>query len=376
MFYDIFDIDLVRETIALYSNPSDQEILDAINGEGFSLERAAILLSDRAENFLEQMAERSKLITRQRFGNIVSVFTPMYLNNLCVNGCLYCGFNSGLKNKRIRLTIDQCVAESEEIKKRGIDQILLVAGEDPKGITPDYISEFSSRIKSRFSSIGIELQPYELDDYKKMKKAGVDYVAFYQETYNQDLYKIYHPKGPKSDYKRRINNLDIIGKAGMSKIGMGFLLGLADFKEDMLSLISHMAHIYKNYTFSQISVSFPRIQPSESTPIYNSIIKKYGITPVNEITLARAMFIVRLLFNDAGITLSTRESDNFRDNMTPLVVTQISAASKTAPGAYIFNEENLDQFTIQDDRSLGEIKEMLRRNNLESVMYERQYEKD
>ncbi|MBN1971252.1 MAG: radical SAM protein [Candidatus Delongbacteria bacterium] len=376
MFSEVYDSNKIKEFCNISNNAKQENVLNAINGHGFSLERAAFLLSPAADELIENMAKKSMEITRRRFGNIINIFTPMYLNNFCINGCLYCGFNSGNKDQRLRMSVDQSITESEAIARSGFRQILLVAGEDPKYINADYVSELSSKIKDNFSSIGIELQPYSVDEYIQMRENGVDYVAFYQETYNQKLYDIYHARGPKKDYLKRLNNLDNIGKASMSKIGMGILLGLNDYVEDMLSLLWHMDYIYKTYTFSQISVSFPRIQKSASTIEYNRISEMNGISPVNEKMLAKAMFAVRLLFNDASIVLSTRESAKFRDNMVPLVVTNMSAASKTAPGVYTLDDDNLDQFTIQDDRTLEEIETMLKTKNLESVMYERQFEKN
>jgi len=387
-FSTILDKDLKYSQKLNYSNISQNEILSAINNDNrFSIERAKILLSEKALNYIEQMAEKSLSITRQRFGNVINIFTPMYLNNFCINGCSYCGFNKDSESYkqnievnsgklRTRLSIDDAVKEAKAIKDMGISQLLLVAGEDPRSVNVSFIVELAKKIRPWFSSIGIELQPFSTDEYKQMKEAGVDYVAFYQETYNKELYKVYHKKGPKSDYKRRIENIDIIGSSKMSKIGMGVLLGLDNFEKDMLSLVIHINYVIKKYTFSQIVVSFPRIQPSASTSEYQRIVKEHNISNISETKLAQAMFVIRLLFNDIGITLSTRESEEFRNNMIPLTVTNISAASKTSPGALTQKEnDNLDQFSIQDDRSLLDIKEMLENKGLEPLMYERQYER-
>lgn len=365
----------IKELIDYSKTLTDENILKAIEDDGFSNERAIALLSDKALNHLEPMAKRSMEITRQRFGNIINIFTPMYLNNFCINGCLYCGFNAQLPDDRVKMTVKQAVKEAEIIASKGISQLLLVAGEDPKGISAEYISELAKEISPMFSSVGIELAPFKLSEYGLMKDAGIDYVAFYQETFSKEAYEIYHLKGPKKDYRKRINNIDNIGKNKMSKIGMGVLLGLWDYKFDMLSLLQHINYVYKHYTFSQVSVSFPRIQPSASTDGYKKVIQKFNIEPVTEKRLAQAMFAVRLLFPDASITLSTRESRTFRDNMIPLVVTNMSAASKTCPGAYSFDTENLAQFDISDDRTLEEIKSMLKSKGLDSVIYERQYER-
>ena len=386
-FTSILENDLIISKNINTSDITQDNIISAINSAGFSLERAKILLSEKAGEYLEQMAEKSLYITRQRFGNVINIFTPMYINNFCINGCSYCGFNKDSESYkqnievnstklRTRLSIDDAVKEAKAIRDLGISQLLLVAGEDPKSVTVSFIVELAKKISPWFSSIGIELQPFSTDEYKQMKEAGIDYVAFYQETYNKELYKVYHKKGPKSDYNNRINNIDNIGKSKMSKIGMGVLLGLDNFEKDMLSLIIHINYVIKKYTFSQIVVSFPRIQPSASTSEYQRIVKEYNISNISETKLAQAMFVIRLLFNDIGITLSTRESEDFRNNMIPLSVTNISAASKTSPGALTQKDnDNLDQFSIQDDRSLIEIKEMLENKELEPLMYERQYER-
>ena len=357
-------------------NITGKDVLNAIYQNGYSDKRAYILLSKEAEYYLEDMAYRSREITRQRFGKIVNIFTPVYLNNYCVNACTYCGFNSANKDmKRLRLSVEEVVEEAGIIRDLGFSQILLVAGEDPKSINCEYLKNIVQVIRPWFSSIGIELHPFSSVEYDFLRENGIDHVSFYQETYDPGLYETYHRKGPKKDYTRRLINADYIGKAKMSRIGMGVLLGLNDFRNDMQALFSHISHMIKKYTFSQVTVSFPRIRHCASTGIFQEIVKEKGIKEVTETNLAQAMFATRLLFNDVGITLSTREKPEFRDNMINLAVNNISAASKTSPGAYTKTDGELDQFTISDNRTLPEIISMLKSSDLESVLYERQYER-
>lgn len=326
----------------------------------YSLNRMLTLISPAAQECLEEMARQAADLTVQRFGRTMQLYAPLYVSNFCCNSCLYCGFNTSSKFKRTRSTIDEAVAEADIIASEGFRHILLVSGEDPKFVTCDYLNELAERLRSKFSSVSIEIQPLSTEDYSKVFQGGIDEVAVYQETYDRDVYAKYHKAGPKSDYDFRLETHDRTGAAGMRRLGVGFLMGLNDWRLESLAMSEHAAHLMKNYWRAQVSFSFPRMRPAVN------VIEQYQHL-VSDKELVQLMLALRLCFADAGIILSTRESAVFRDNLVKLCVTKISAGSKTNPGGYSGTEDTTEQFEINDDRSPSQVVEMLKSAGKECV---------
>jgi len=326
----------------------------------YSLERMLTLISPAAQDYLEQMAQQAAALTTQRFGKTIQLYAPLYVSNYCCNGCLYCGYNTSTKFKRTRLTIDQAIAEADIIATEGFRHILLVSGEDPSYVTCDYLNELAEKLRSKFSSVSIEIQPMQTEEYAKVFTGGIDGVTLYQETYNRDTYAQYHKSGPKSDYDYRIQSHDRTASAGMRRLGLGFLLGLSDWRIETLAMTEHAAYLMKNYWRSQVSFSFPRLRPALN------VAEDYQHL-VNDKQLVQLMLALRLCFADAGIVLSTRESTAFRDNLVKLCVTRISAGSKTNPGGYSGDGDSTEQFVIDDDRTAGQIADMLKTVGMETV---------
>jgi 2-iminoacetate synthase len=326
----------------------------------YSLQRMLTLISPAAQHCLEEMAAQSAALTVQRFGRTIQLYAPLYVSNYCCNSCLYCGYNTATKFQRTRLTIDQAIAEADVIALEGFRHILLVSGEDPRYVTCDYLNELATKLREKFSSVSIEIQPLSTDHYANVFGGGIDGVTLYQETYNRDSYAKYHKAGPKSDYDYRLETHDRTAAAGMRRLGIGFLLGLADWRLETLAMTEHAAHLIKNYWRAQVSFSFPRMRPALNVAeTYDHL--------VNDKELVQLMLALRLCFADAGIVLSTRESAAFRDNLVKLCVTRMSAGSKTNPGGYSGEEETTEQFTIDDDRSAAEISDMLKSAGKETV---------
>jgi 2-iminoacetate synthase len=333
----------------------------------FTLPRLLTLMSPAADHCLEDLARAAQRRTRQRFGNAVSLFSPLYVSNFCVNKCRYCGFNSGHPHRRKRLTVDAAVREARTIHGEGFRDILLVSGEDREHIDVRYLAELARRLRAEnmFSTVNVEIYIQSEEDYKTLFESGVDGVTIFQETYEKDSYASWHPGGPKAVYADRICASEAAAKAGMRKIGLGVLLGLEDWRFDTAAMAVHADAIAKNFWRARTSFSFPRIRPSESG--------HEGEFPcaVTDRNLAQMIFALRLCFPDSGVTLSTRELPSFRDNMIPLGVTQISAGSKTTPGGYAKPEEGepeaTEQFAVSDGRSAAEMAEVLRALGLDPV---------
>ncbi|MHC5083765.1 MAG: 2-iminoacetate synthase ThiH [Planctomycetota bacterium] len=324
----------------------------------FSLERLVTLLSPAAEKYLEQMAQQAQLLTIQRFGRTIQLYAPLYVSNVCVNSCSYCGYNHTTDIPRTRLSIEQAVADADVIASEGFRHILLVSGEDKQYVTNEYLSELAGKLKSKFSSISIEIQPLSTEDYAELFKAGIEGVALYQETYDRDIYADYHVAGPKRDYDYRLDSPERFAAAGMRKLGLGFLLGLADWRTETLALAQHAAYLMKHYWRAKVDFSFPRIRPATN-------VQDQWPHLVSDTNMVQMMLALRLCFADAGIVMSTCDSVDFRNHMMGICVTRISAGSKTNPGGYSSDKDAAEQFTIDDDRSPHEMADVI-----ESIGYE------
>ena len=327
----------------------------------YNFQRLLVLLSPAAQNYLEQMAQLSQQLTLQRFGRTIKFYAPLYLSNYCSNSCKYCGFNKQTDFKRTRLSIEEAVKEAEIIAAEGFRDILLVSGEDRKFITINYLSKLAKKLKTKFSSISLEIYQADTTEYAKLFEAGIDGVTLYQETYNRQTYADFHPKGPKSDYDYRLDSPDRIGQAGMRQIGLGALLGLSNWRTEALALGEHAHYLMKRYWQSQVSISFPRLRPAHA--VAGQTFKHL----LSDKDLIQMITALRLCFADVGLVLSTRERAQFRNHLIKLGITKLSAGSKTNPGGYSQKTNAIKQFEIDDDRSAAEVAAMVKKQGLEPV---------
>jgi 2-iminoacetate synthase len=326
----------------------------------YVLDRLLMLISPAAENYVEQMAQIAHQLTLQRFGRTVRLYAPLYVSNFCVNGCLYCGFSTNHQFSRIRLTIEQALAEADIIAKEGFKDLLLVSSEDKKFITVDYLTELASKLRPKFSSLSVEIYQMSADEYAKLFAAGIEGVTLYQETYDSETYRKYHPAGPKADYDYRLSAPDSFGQAGMREIGLGALLGLSDWRLETLALAEHAHYLMKKYWKSRVSFSFPRLRPAKD-------VDSAQFNLLSDKNLVQMLLALRLCFADAGMTISTREPSHLRDQLVKLGITRMSAGSKTNPGGYSTHADSVGQFDIDDSRSPAQIAAMLKSQGLEPV---------
>lgn len=308
----------------------------------------AALVSPAAEAFLEPLAQRAAQWTRQRFGNAIQFFAPLYVSNYCCNGCRYCGFNqTTLSTVRRALTLDEAEIEAACLAEQGFSHILLVAGEDLKNTPPAYFAELTRRIRHCFASVQIEIYALSLADYQELVTAGVDGMTLFQETYNPEVYERHHPSGPKRDFANRIDTFERSAQAGMTFIGLGSLLGINDWREEAFYLGLHADYLQRRYWRTSVALSFPRMRPAHGgePPAH----------PVSDANLVQLMCALRVQLPDVTMTLSTRESPGFREHLVRLAVTKMSAGAKTAPGGYTENTQAEAQFEVADQRSLREV---------------------
>jgi 2-iminoacetate synthase len=317
------------------------------------------LLSPAATKYIEQMAQLSQSITLQRFGKTMQLFAPMYISNECYNTCTYCGFSMERKTLRKTLTKEEIHTECKFLKKKGVDHILVLTGESPKKVDALFIKEAIEIISQYFSSISIEVQPLETEEYKMLLEKGVDGLTLYQETYHPEAYAKYHLFGIKKNYSNRLDASVRGGKAGFFKMGLGALLGLHDWRYEALAMGQHLHFMRKNFWRTKYTVSFNRINEMGST-----FKQQY---PVSDITLVQLIVAFRIIFPDIGISLSTREPQHLRNKLIHMGITIMSAESSTAPGGYSVGDAE-KQFETSDKRSFKEIKDLLLNQNYDPVM--------
>ena len=327
----------------------------------YNFDKLLALVSGAAENYLEQMAQMAQRLTVQRFGRTIRLYAPLYLSNYCINGCRYCGFNKENKSERRRLTVEQAISEADVIAAEGFRDILLVSGEDREFVSIDYLVELARCLRGKFSSISIEVYQMSATEYARLFAAGIEGVTLYQETYDRKAYAYYHPSGPKSDYDRRLSGPDDIASAGMREIGLGALLGLADWRFETLALGEHIYYMTKRYWQSHVSVSFPRLRPAHNV---ERLQFRHMLSDKN---LVQMIITLRLCFADVGLVLSTREGAGLRDSLVRLGITKMSAGSKTSPGGYSQPTDAVRQFEIDDTRSPAQVAAMIRAQGAEPV---------
>ena len=310
-FKNIFDAHKWDEIKSSIYSKTSKDVEDAIASDKRTLEDFKALISPAAAPYLEQMAQMSNQLTQKRFGKTIQLYVPMYLSNECNNICTYCGFSLDNKIKRKTLNEKEILQEIEAIKLQGFNHILLVSGEANNTVHVDYFKKAIELIKSHFANISIEFQPLETEEYKVLHDAGIYSVLVYQETYHQEIYKSYHPKGKKSNFYYRLETPDRIGNAGIHKIGLGVLLGLEDWRTDAFYCALHLDYLQKKYWQTKFSVSFPRMRPAEGIIEPNVI--------VNDKELVQMICAYRLFNEDVELSISTREAEKFRNNIIPLV---------------------------------------------------------
>ncbi|MFQ2110007.1 2-iminoacetate synthase ThiH [Aeromonas rivipollensis] len=319
------------------------------------------LISPAAEPFLPRMAELAERLTRQRFGNTVGFYVPLYLSNLCANDCSYCGFSMSNRLKRKTLNSEEIERECLALKARGFDSVLLVTGEHETKVGMDYFREQLPRIRRHFSTLAMEVQPLSEAEYAELKTLGLDAVMVYQETYHAPAYARHHLRGNKQDIEWRLATPDRLGRAGIDKIGLGALIGLSpDWRADSYFVAEHLSWLERHHWQSRYSLSFPRLRPCTG-----------GLEP--EVTMSDRQLVQlicawRLFSPTLDLSLSTRESPAFRNGALRLGITQMSAESRTQPGGYAEGDkEELEQFAIHDDRSVGEVAAAVRQAGLQPV---------
>ena len=360
MFSEVLDNCDWQETTERIMSKTASDVERALKKRNTDIDDFMALVSPAAEPYLEKMAALSRHYTRERFGKTISMYIPMYITNSCTNSCVYCGFNRHNRFDRVILSMTQIEDECKAIRRLApFENLLLVTGENPKAAGTDYLEGAIKTCRPYFNNLSMEVMPLPAEDYERLTHAGLNGVVCFQETYNRDRYRIYHPAGMKSNFEWRLNGFDRMGTAGLHKIGMGVLIGLEDWRTDVTMMAIHLRYLQKHYWRSRFSVNFPRMRPAEG-----------GFQPnivMSDKELAQLTFAFRIFDHDVDISYSTRESPDFRDNMMTLGVTSMSAGSKTDPGGYCTYPQSLEQFSVSDERTPEEVAAAIRKGGYEVV---------
>ena len=358
-FYDTlktYDWDDVKQNIM---DKSKNDAIAAINNPHRTLDDFMALISPAATPLLEDMAVEANRLTLERFGNTIQLYIPLYVSNYCTNFCVYCGFNHDNDIHRKMLTLEEVQAETDVITGWGFKHLLLVSGEAPAVTTVDYYEKVIRAVRDKFSQIALEVQPLDTDDYARLHEAGLSFVCVYQETYNEQQYPKYHPKGRKANYRYRLETPDRVCTAGVQKMGIGALLGLEDWRTDSFFTALHLKYLERTYWRSKYSISLPRLRPHAGAFMPKD--------PINDKQMVQLICAYRLLDQQAEISVSTRESREFRDHVMHLGATSMSAGSSTEPGGYVVPHKELEQFAINDNRTPQEMVEAIKAQWYEPV---------
>lgn len=334
-----------------FENVTESDVLRIIDKDKLDEYDFLTLLSPAAQKHLEEIAQKSHRLTIQHFGKTILLYTPMYLANYCINRCSYCGFNVDNKIARKKLSMEEIDAEAKAISATGLRHILILTGESTKETPPTYIIEAVKIIKKYFDSISIEIYPLTEEEYCKVISAGVDGLTIYQEVYDEEIYDKVHIAGPKKNYRFRLDAPERACKSKIRNVNIGALLGLNNWRKEAFFTGLHAKYLHDKYSDVDISISLPRIRPHIGN--FNDIYD------VDDKSLVQIMLALRLFIPRVGITISTRENKNLRDNLIPLGVTKMSAGVSTEVGGHSSSNKTESQFDISDKRSVREMMEAI-----------------
>ncbi|MGM0508661.1 MAG: [FeFe] hydrogenase H-cluster radical SAM maturase HydG [Fusobacteriota bacterium] len=341
----------------------DAVIKKAKKGTRLELEEVAILLNSPGKNRVKKIFETAKDIKERVYGHRVVLFAPLYIGNKCMNNCTYCGFKAeNLDTVRKTLTMKEIEEEASALEDEGHKRLIMVYGTHPD-YTADFIADTVKKVyevkkgKGEIRRVNINASPMDVEDYKKVKDAGIGTYQIFQETYHPETYARVHPSGEKSKFKWRLFGLDRAMEAGIDDVGIGALFGLYDWKYEVMGLMQHVIHLEDEFGVGPHTISFPRLNAA------NGAVRDEKFV-VKDDELKRIIAILRLAVPYTGLILTARENAKLRKECMELGVSQIDAGTKIELKGYSKAKEEQDlkkeQFKIGDTRELDEtIKELM-----------------
>ena len=327
--------------------------------KGLSHKEASVLLACELEDKNEEIYTLAREIKEEFYGNRIVMFAPLYLSNYCVNGCVYCPYH--LKNKNIRrkkLTQEEVKNEVIALQDMGHKRLAIESGEDPVNNPIEYILECIKTIYSvkhkngAIRRVNVNIAATTVENYKKLKEAGIGTYILFQETYHKESYEALHPTGPKHNYAYHTEAMDRAMDGGIDDVGLGVLFGLELYKYEFAGLLMHAEHLEAKYGVGPHTISVPRIRPADD------IDPDTFDNSIDDDTFAKIIACIRVSVPYTGMIVSTRESKKCREKVLKLGVSQISGGSKTSVGGYVEpekEEDNSQQFDTVDNRTLDEV---------------------
>ena len=354
----------ILETLAYAeANKENFELIDSIiakAGEckGLTHREASVLLACEDEQKIQEMYALAEQIKQKLYGNRIVMFAPLYLSNYCVNGCTYCPYHA--KNKTIprkKLTQEEVKKEVIALQDMGHKRLAIEAGEDPVNNPIEYILECIKTIYSiqhkngAIRRVNVNIAATTVENYKKLKEAGIGTYILFQETYHKESYEALHPTGPKHNYAYHTEAIDRAMQGGLDDVGLGVLFGLERYKYEFAGLLMHAEHLEAVYGVGPHTISVPRIKNADDIDASSF---ENGIS---DETFAKLCALIRLAVPYTGMIVSTRESQAVREKVLRLGVSQLSGGSRTTVGGYQEEERPNDtaQFDVSDQRTLDEV---------------------
>lgn len=325
--------------------------------QGLSIEEVAALLQFEDAGLEKDLFNCANHIKNTIYGDRIVMFAPLYISNYCVNGCTYCGYKHENEMCRRKLTDEEIAKEAIQIEAMGHKRIALEAGEDPVNCDLDYvlhamdvIYKTKSEVSGSIRRINVNIAATTVENYKRLKAADIGTYILFQETYHEETYKQYHPKGPKSNYLYHLTAMDRAMEGGIDDVGVGALFGLYDHKYEALGLMMHKEHLEEAFGVGPHTISVPRIKKAKNVDVEGY---PYAVTDEE---FMRLIAVIRLAVPYTGIILSTREEAELRERAIHIGVSQLSAGSKTDVGGYTEEEHGMgNQFELSDERPQHEI---------------------
>ncbi|HCG26125.1 MAG TPA: [FeFe] hydrogenase H-cluster radical SAM maturase HydG [Lentisphaeria bacterium] len=355
----------IRETLAYAeANKNNRELIDRIlekarDCKGLSHREALVLLDCELEDEKEKIFALAREIKQKFYGNRIVMFAPLYLSNYCVNGCTYCPYH--LKNKHIRrkkLTQEEIVREVIALQDMGHKRLALETGEDPVHNPIEYVLESIRTIygikhkNGAIRRVNVNIAATTVENYRKLKEAGIGTYILFQETYNKKAYEELHPTGPKHDYAYHTEAMDRAMDGGIDDVGCGVLFGLNLYRYDFVGLLMHAEHLEAAKGVGPHTISVPRIRAADD------IDPGTFSNAISDEIFEKIVAVLRIAVPYTGIIISTRESQKARERVLRLGVSQISGGSRTSVGGYVEEEkeeENSAQFDVSDTRTLDQV---------------------
>lgn len=345
-------------------NKNNKELVRAIldkakERKGLPHREASVLLACEDPEVIAEMYDLAEQIKKDFYGNRIVMFAPLYLSNYCVNGCVYCPYHA--KNKHIarkKLTQDEIVKEVTALQDMGHKRLAIESGEDPINNPIEYILESIRTIYSikhrngAIRRVNVNIAATTVENYRKLKEAGIGTYILFQETYHKESYEKLHPTGPKHNYAYHTEAMDRAMEGGIDDVGLGVLFGLELYKYEFAGLLMHAEHLEAVHGVGPHTISVPRIKRADD------IDPSAFDNGIDDDTFAKICALIRISVPYTGMIISTRESKSVREKVIRLGVSQISGASRTSVGGYCEPEpedDNSAQFDVSDNRTLDEV---------------------